>query len=114
VSALVVFELFGRPLIRMLAGHARPHRRTIGVMLAEPLTLAAPLTHFMRVVLDSGDAGVPLARLTGAQGSGMLTSMSAADALVIVPPDPLDVPAGTALRALPLDGDLGGSTIFLG
>jgi molybdopterin molybdotransferase len=114
VSALVVFELFGRPLIRMLAGHARPHRRTIGVTLAEPLSLAAPLTHFMRVVLDSGDAAVPVARLTGAQSSGMLTSMSSADALVIVPPDPLEVPAGTALRALPLDGDLGGSTIFLG
>lgn len=114
VSALVVFELFGRPLIRLLAGHARPHRRTIGVTLAEPLTLAAPLTHFMRVVLDSGDGAVPVARLTGAQSSGMLTSMSSADALVIVPPEPLDVPAGTALRALPLDGDLGGSAIFLG
>jgi molybdopterin molybdotransferase len=114
VSALVTFELFGRPLIRMLAGHARPHRRTIGVTLAEALHLGAPLTHFLRVVLDSGDGAALIARLTGAQSSGMLTSMSAADALIVVPPDPLDVPAGAALRAIPLDGDLGGSTIFLG
>ena len=113
VSALVTFELFGRPLLRTLAGHARPHRRTIGVRLAEPVHLAAPLMHFLRVVLESGDDANPLARLTGAQSSGMLTSMSFADALLIVPPEPLDVPAGAALRALPLDGDLGGSERFL-
>ncbi|MEP6999129.1 MAG: gephyrin-like molybdotransferase Glp [bacterium] len=113
VSALVTFELFGRPLIRMLSGNARPHRQTIGVSLAEPLTLGAPLTHFLRITLESGNDTNLVARLTGAQSSGMLTSMSSADALMIVPPDPLDVPAGTMLRALPLAGDLGGSDRFL-
>ena len=113
VSALVTFELFGRPLLRMLAGHSRPHRRTIGVTLAEAVHLGAPLTHFLRVTLRNGDAPAPSAHLTGAQSSGMLTSMSSADALIIVPPEPLDAPAGTALRALPLDGDLGGSDRFL-
>ena len=113
VSALVTFELFGRPLLRTMAGHARPHRRTIGVTLGAPLHLGAPLTHFFRVVLESGDAAGLVARLTGAQSSGMLTSMSSADALIVVPPDPPDIPAGTGLRAIPLDGDLGGSTSFL-
>jgi molybdopterin molybdotransferase len=114
VSALVTFELFGRPLLRRLAGHARPHRRTIAVTLMEPLQLGAPLTHFLRVVLESDENGPGLrARLTGAQSSGMLTSMSSADALIVVPPEPLEVPAGTVLRALPLDGDLGGSERFL-
>jgi molybdopterin molybdotransferase len=113
VSALVTFELFGRPLIRTLAGHARPHRRTIGVTVGDAVHLGAPLTHFLRAVLDSDTTGVPVARLTGAQSSGMLTSMSAADVLLMVPPDPLDVPPGTPLRALPLDGDLGGSDRFL-
>jgi hypothetical protein len=42
----------------------------------------------------------------------MLTSMSSADALLIVPPEPATVPRGTTLRALPLDGDLGGSDQF--
>ena len=78
-----------------------------------PLTLGAPLTHFLRVTLESGDDTNLVARLTGAQSSGMLTSMSTADALMIVPPVPLDVPAGTVLRALPLGGDLGGSDRFL-
>ncbi|MDB4900602.1 MAG: MoeA domain protein domain [Gemmatimonadetes bacterium] len=114
VSALVTFELFGRPLLRTLAGHRRPHRRAIEVVLDEPITLGAPLTHYMRVVLTDAPAGPPRARLTGAQSSGMLTSMGAADALLVVPPDPLDVPVGTVLRAIPLDGDLGGRDTFPG
>ncbi|MEP6618617.1 MAG: gephyrin-like molybdotransferase Glp [bacterium] len=114
VSALVTFELFCRPLIRALGGYARPHRRTIGVTLGDAVHLGAPLTHFLRVVLDADDDdGRPIAHLTGAQSSGMLTSMSSANALIIVPPEPLDVPVGTRLRALVLDADLGGSTRFL-
>jgi molybdopterin molybdotransferase len=114
VSALVTFELFARPLLRTLGGHRRPHRRTMPVVLADPVQLGAPLTHFMRVVLEDSpsDTGLPVARLTGAQSSGMLTSMGAADALLIVPPEPPEVPAGTVLRAIPLDGDLGGSASF--
>jgi molybdopterin molybdotransferase len=116
VSALVTFELFARPLLRTLGGHRRPHRRTLPVVVAEPIRLGAPLTHFMRVVLEDAtdDTGLPRARLTGAQSSGMLTSMGAADALLIVPPEPSEVPAGAVLRAIPLDGDLGGSASFPG
>jgi molybdopterin molybdotransferase len=113
VSALVTFELFGRPMLRRMSGHARPHRRTIAVRLGERVELGAPLTHFLRVVLEPERDGYPVARLTGAQSSGMLTSMSAAEALLIVPSDQLEVEPGTVLRALPLDGDLGGSERFL-
>ena len=110
VSALVTFELFGRPLLRTLGGSSRPHRRTVPVVLDEPVVLRAPLTHYLRCVLDERDDGTLRARLTGAQSSGMLTSMSSADALLVVPPEPATVSVGTTLRALPLDGDLGGST----
>jgi molybdopterin molybdotransferase len=114
VSALVTFELFGRPLIRTLVGSTRPHRRTVPVVLDEEVVLRAPLTHFLRCVLTDEADDQLHARLTGAQSSGMLTSMSMADALLVVPPDPLHWPAGSRLRALPLDGDLGGSASFLG
>jgi molybdopterin molybdotransferase len=110
VSALVTFELFGRPVLRTLAGSTRPHRRTVPVILDEPVVLRAPLTHYLRCVLDDDGAVMLRARLTGAQSSGMLTSMSSADALLVVPPEPASVPQGTILRALPLDGDLGGAT----
>jgi len=112
VSALVTFELFGRPLLRTLGGVSRPHRRTVPVVVDEAITLRAPLTHFLRCVLRDGDDGSLHARLTGAQSSGMLTSMSSADALLVVPPEPAMVPAGTTLRAIPLDGDFGGSDRF--
>jgi molybdopterin molybdotransferase len=109
VSALVTFELFGRPVLRTLAGVARPHRRTIPVVLDEPVRLRAPLTHFLRCRLHDGADGTVRARLTGSQSSGMLTSMSSADALLVVPPEPAESPEGTVLRALLLDGDAGGS-----
>ena len=102
VSALVTFELFARPLVRTLAGHRLPHRKTVNVITAEDIQLGAPLTHFLRVTLERGDEALPCARLTGSQSSGMLTSMARADALLIVPPEPAEVPAGSRLRAIPL------------
>lgn len=110
VSALVTFELFGRPVLRRLSGASLLHRRTIPVVLDDHIRLRAPLTHFLRCHLADGDDGRVHARLTGEQSSGMLTSMSAADALLIVPPEPATSPPGTLLRALLLYGDAGGSS----
>jgi molybdopterin biosynthesis enzyme len=46
-----------------------------------------------------------LARLTGPQGSGILTSMSRADALLIVPEDRVRVEAGEHVHAFLLTED---------
>jgi molybdopterin molybdotransferase len=102
VSALVTFELFARPLVRVLGGHRRPHRRTVDVTTAEEIQLGARLTHFLRATLERGNDDAPRARLTGSQSSGMLTSMARADALLVVPPERTDVPAGARLSAIPL------------
>lgn len=102
VSALVTFELFARPLIRTLGGHRYPHRRTMEVVTGEPIQLGAPLTHFLRATIERRDDGLPVARLTGSQSSGMLTSMASADALLVMPPEPATVAAGTRVRAIPL------------
>jgi molybdopterin molybdotransferase len=112
VSALVTFELFARPIIRVLGGHRRPHRRTVRVTLEEEVRLAAPLTHYLRAVLAEGAGGAMLASLTGPQSSGMLTSMAAADALVIISDDRPVVPKGTVVPAIPMDGDMKGSERF--
>ena len=112
VSALVTFELFARPLIRVLAGYRRPHRRTIDVVLGERISLAAPLVHFLRATLIEVGGELPCARLTGSQSSGMLTSMANADVLLVVPPEPAEVPAGARLRAIPLHGDTPDSDYF--
>ena len=101
VSTMVTFELFVRPAIRRLMGQPLPFRRTVPVRLAEPVTLGPPLRHYLRVVVEPDSP--PRARLTGPQGSGILTSMARAHALLIVPADRPDVRAGEMLDALLLD-----------
>jgi molybdopterin molybdotransferase len=99
VSAMVTFELFGRPLIRKLRGEQRLFRRTIDVRLVEDVSITAPLTHFIRAIVE-WDGATAFARTTGAQGSGLLTSMSRANALLVVPPERPAVRAGETLRAI--------------
>ena len=98
VSTMVTFELFVRPAIRRLQGHTLPFRRTVRVVVREPITLGPNLRHYLRAVVAEGEA-----RLTGPQGSGILTSMARANALLIVPADMPAVAAGTELDALLLD-----------
>lgn len=103
VSSLVTFELFARPAIRRLAGQRLPFRRAISVVTADALSLGPSLRHFLRVTLTPTSDGPPRAHLTGSQSSGVLSSMAKADALLIVPEDRHDVPAGATLKALVLD-----------
>jgi molybdopterin molybdotransferase len=74
------------------------------VRVEEDITLGPPLRHFLRVIVKGdGPEGALTARLTGPQGSGILTSMARANALLIVPEDRPAVAAGTILPALLLD-----------
>lgn len=102
VSTMVTFELFVRPAIRALAGHARPYRRSVPVRVAEPVHLKPRLQHFLRAVVTETPDGLE-ARLTGPQGSGILTSMVRANALLIIPEGQFDTPAGATARAIRLD-----------
>src|SRR5205085_9850695 len=104
VSTMVTFELFVRPAIRRLLGHRLPFRRTVPVCMGERVTLGPRLRHFLRaVVRPEGTGGALVARLTGPQGSGILTSMARANALLIVPEDRAEVSTGDTLAALVLD-----------
>jgi molybdopterin molybdotransferase len=112
VSTMVTFELFVRPMIRRMQGHTRLFRRPVEVVLEEPVSIGARLTHFLRCIVTTRDDGVVTARLTGPQGSGILTSMARANALLIVPEDRPRASAGDRLRALPLGGEAGLTTAF--
>lgn len=101
VSTMVTFELFARPVIRKMRGHAAPFPATVPVVLGEAVSVGADLTHFLRVAL-ARDAGRLVARLTGNQSSGVLSSMARADALLVLPRGVRDAPAGATLRAIPL------------
>lgn len=105
VSAMVTFELFVRPVLRRMLGHERLFRRPVAVVLEERITIGARLMHFLRAVVGVRDDGRLGARLTGPQGSGILTSMARANALLIVPDDRPISQAGEMLHALPLGDD---------
>lgn len=102
VSTMVTFELFVRPAIRKMCGHALPFRRAVAVRMAEPVSLKPRLQHFLRgIVVDH--AGTLEGRLTGPQGSGILTSMVLANALLVIPEGQFDTPAGATVQAIVLD-----------
>jgi molybdopterin molybdotransferase len=95
-----------------MLGHTRLHRRPVSVMLEEPVSIGAKLTHFLRAIVTPRADGVLAARLTGPQGSGILTSMSLANALLVVPEDRPRVEAGERLSALLLTEDAGTAEAF--
>jgi molybdopterin molybdotransferase len=99
VSSLVTFELFARPVIRKQRGEARVFRRPIEVRVREDVSIQAPLTHFMRAVVEWERDGA-WARLTGPQGSGLLTSMAKANALLVIPANRPAIHAGESARAM--------------
>ena len=102
VSTMVTYELFVRPAIRKMMGHVKPFRRSIPVRMAESVTLKPKLQHFLRGVVTEGPSG-PEARLTGPQGSGILTSMARANALLVIPEGQHETPLGAAVGALVLN-----------
>jgi len=102
VSSMVTFELFARPLIKLLRGEQRIFRQPVAVTTLEEVRIAAGLTHFQRAIVERTPEGFT-ARLAGAQGSGLLTSMVRANALLVVPPTREVVAAGETLSALWLD-----------
>ncbi|MGH7531138.1 MAG: molybdopterin molybdotransferase MoeA, partial [Gemmatimonadales bacterium] len=111
VSAMVTFELFVRPAIRRMLGHRLLYRRTVPVVVREAITLGPKLRHFLRAIVERDEnAGGLVARLTGPQGSGILTSMTRANALLIVPAEQPSVPPGATLAAVLLD-DPGGEHV---
>ena len=114
VSALVTFELFARPAIRRLGGIARPFRTPVTVTLEHEVRTGAPaLTHFLRAVVSEGAHGARSARLTGPQGSGLLSSMAHANALVVIPEGAGGAAAGATVNALLLDDAAGATELTL-
>jgi molybdopterin molybdotransferase len=101
VSAMVTIELMVRPALRKMMGLKQYDRPTRRVRLAEPLTTEGRRTHFYRATLERTESGGWLARMTGPQGSGILTSMSQADALIRVPAS-TELPAGAEVDAIVL------------
>jgi len=106
VSAMVCFELFVRPALRRMAGHARIFRPTLAVRAGEEMKKPAGRAHFVRVTLErdgTGPGAGYVARSTGNQSSGVLRSMALAHALLVFPADATRIAQGDLATALVLD-----------
>jgi len=102
VSALVAFELFVRPAIERLQGLRETRRQRLRVRLEEPVTSDGRESYLRCQV--RWQEGELWAILTGSQGSGILSSLVLANALLIVPAGVRRAERGDRLEAWLLEG----------
>jgi molybdopterin molybdotransferase len=101
VSAMVCFELFGRPALLKMQGRRSLFRPFMPAIFEGRLEDRADRRQYVRVRVKEQD-GEFVARLTGEQGSGVLSSMLSADGLMVVPEGMTDVEPGTRLQVMML------------
>ncbi len=94
VSTMVTFYQFVLPGLRKLMGMQEHTAYTLRVNCTERLEKAAGRTEFLRGVIERDGAGQMTVRTTGAQGSGILSSMSKADCFIILPEECTEVTPG--------------------
>ena len=99
---MVTFELFARPAILKMMGKKNLAKPIIEATIENRVVNTDGRRIFARAIVDGRD-GQYFARLTGPQGSGILTSMSLANGLVIVPEDKARVETGDRVQVMMLN-----------
>ncbi|MEO8570286.1 MAG: gephyrin-like molybdotransferase Glp [Chloroflexota bacterium] len=111
VSSAVTFELFVRPAIRRLAGRRDLLRPVDRAVIDEAVSKSHGRRAFLRVESERDADGSPIrddrgrvrVRLAGAQGSHVISSLAAADALAVISEDDDTLPAGAEVALWWLD-----------
>jgi molybdopterin molybdotransferase len=103
VSTMVCFYLYARPALRRMSGFGKVSLPRVIARCAIDIRTAPNLTEFVRVRLARGE-GELMAAPTGAQGSGILSSLSRADGLLVGPASATILKAGTQAVVLLLGG----------
>jgi molybdopterin molybdotransferase len=101
-SCMVSFEIFVRPALLKMMGKKNIAKPTVEAILENTIKNDAGRRIYDRAIIEKRD-GHYYARLTGPQGSGILTSMSLANGLVLIPEDREKVNKGEIVQALMLD-----------
>jgi molybdopterin molybdotransferase len=97
VSVMVSFEQFVRPMLRKMAG--LPAKLWLPVrcraLLGEDLPANGDRRHYVRGVVRVREDGLLEVVTTGAQGSGILSSMAAGNCFIVVPANSPAIARGT-------------------
>jgi len=110
VSTLVCFYLYARPALLKMGGRRRVGLPRVRARGSVDIKTSKDLTEFVRVKLQR-DADGWLATPTGSQGSGILSSLSRADGLLIGPSTETVLKAGAQATVLLLgagEGEVAG------
>ena len=104
VSSMVTFELFARPAMLKMMGKKNLAKPMVEAVLEEPAKNTDGRRVYTRAIVTKRHSQY-YARLTGPQGSGILTSMSLANGMVIVPEDKASLEAGEIAKVIMLNWD---------
>jgi molybdopterin molybdotransferase len=103
VAVMISFYMFARPaLLRMMGTEAK--LQTVQARATEAIRKRPGRTEYQRGILSTGADGAAQVRLTGAQGSGILSSMSEANCIVMLHHDQANVAAGQLVEVMLFDG----------
>ncbi|NLE80573.1 MAG: molybdopterin molybdotransferase MoeA [Rhodococcus sp.] len=98
VSALVVFEVMVRPLIRIALGRRQPMRRVVRARTVAPITSIENRKGFLRgqLMRDEATGEYLVQALGGAPGSSshLLATLAEANCLVLIDPEVIDIRTG--------------------
>jgi molybdopterin molybdotransferase len=106
VSTLVCFYLYARPALLKMGGRSQVGLPRVTARCARDIKLAKGLTEFVRVKLERRD-GEYVAMPTGNQGSGIFSSVSRADGLLIGPAERDQLREGESGQVLILVAETG-------
>lgn len=103
VSAMVTFYQFVQTALNTLAGETVKPQPQFQVTCVSAIKKARGRTEFQRGVLFE-DTGVWKVKVTGGQGSGMLSSMSLANCFIVLDAEIESVAVGSLVRVEPFNG----------
>ncbi len=104
VAVMATFYFFAREALQQLAGMTPLALPAISATSEALIRKRPGRTEFQRGVLSFDAGGRASVRLTGAQGSGILSSMSEANCMVVLGHDEADIAAGACVKAIPFTG----------
>ena len=102
VSAMITFEQFARPAILKMMGKKIFRKPTVRAVIEDDITNIDGRRLFVRVSVTRC-GGRYHASVTGSQGSGILTSLTRANGLAIIPEGARQVKAGDIVEVQMLD-----------
>jgi len=103
VAVMVSFYFFAREALLRMMGADSP-LPLLQARSSEAIRKKPGRTEYQRGIVARGADGVPEVRITGAQGSGILRSMSEANCMVVLHDGQGNVGAGEMVDILPFEG----------